>query len=267
MPTSVLNGTRYAFIDEGEGPLLVFGHGLLASREMFRAQIDALSDRYRVISLDWPGHGESDWPRAGGWTFWDLAEDSAALVRQLGEEQAVFAGLSQGGFAFMRLALKRPQVVRGLILMDTSAKPEPAENQEPYRHLAEILRHGSDQERRGAAEIAATILYGEPWRQANPEQLEHEIEIMLAHPREGLYAAAHAVFDRDDISDRIGEITAPTLVMCGELDTATVPDRSEQIAAAIPNSELVMIPAAGHHSAIENPAPVTVAIERFLATL
>lgn len=267
MPTTTLNGTRYAYTDEGQGPLVIFGHGLLASREMFRAQIDALCDRYRVVSLDWPGHGESDWRRSGGWTFWDLADDAAALLRHLGSEQAVFAGLSQGGFAFMRLAMKRPEMVRGLILMDTSAGPEPAEHLDGYRQLADVLRHGSDEERYNIAGVCAGILYGEPWREGNPETLEHELQIMLGHPREGLYAAAHSVFDRDDVTDRLGEISAPTLVICGELDAATVPEKSETLAREIPNAELVMIPDAGHHSAIENPAPVTAAIERFLESL
>ena len=267
MPAITLNGTRYAYVDEGAGPLVVFGHGLLASKEMFREQMDVLKDRYRVVSLDWPGHGESDWRRSGRWTFWELGDDAAALVRRLGEQSAVFVGLAQGGFAFMRLALKRPEMVRGLVLIDSSAGPENAERLPGYLKLADTLRHGSDQERRQIAETAATIMYGRPWREANPEALEREIEIMLAHPREGLYAAAHSVFDRDDVTDRLPEIAAPTLVICGDLDEATVPEESRRLAERIDGAELVMIPGAGHHSPIETPGPVTDALERFLGAL
>jgi pimeloyl-ACP methyl ester carboxylesterase len=88
--------------------MVVFGHGLLAGREMFRPQIDALKHRYRCVSVDWPGHGDTGF-RSDGWTMWDMGRDAAALVEHLGEEQAVFAGLSQGGMAFMRLALERPR--------------------------------------------------------------------------------------------------------------------------------------------------------------
>ena len=267
MPEATVNGTRYAYVEQGSGPLVFFGHGLLASKEMFRAQIDALSDRYRCVSVDWPGHADSG-PPPEGWDFWRMAEDTAEFVRDvLGETTGVFCGLSQGGFGFMRLALRHPEMVRGLVLMDTSAAPEPAENLEPYRELAEAVRNGDDETRRGATGVAAAILYGQTWRDANPEALEHEIQLMLSHDREGQYVADHAVFDRDDISDQISAITAPTLVICGEDDIATVPEKSQFIASQIAGSELVMIPDAGHHSALENPEPVTAAIEAFLARI
>jgi pimeloyl-ACP methyl ester carboxylesterase len=267
MPEATVNGTKYAYVEEGSGPLVLFGHGLLASKEMFRAQIDALSDRYRVVSVDWPGHTDSG-PPPEGWDFWRMADDTAVLVREvLGEAEGVFCGLSQGGFGFMRLALTRPEMVRGLVLMDTSAGPEPEENLEGYRALAEAILHGDEETRRGAASAAAMVLYGQTWRDANPEKLEHEIELMLAHEPAGQYAADHAVFDRDDISDQISGITAPTLVICGEEDIATVPEKAQFIREQIAGAKLVMIPAAGHHSALENPEPVTAAIEEFLATL
>jgi pimeloyl-ACP methyl ester carboxylesterase len=265
MPEATVTGTRYAYIDEGSGPLVLFGHGLLASKEMFRAQIDALSDRFRVVSVDWPGHAGSG-PPPEGWDFWRMAEDTASLVRDvLGETEGVFAGLSQGGFGFMRLALRHPDMVRGLILMDTSAGPEPAENLEPYQQLAGAMLHGDDEVRLAAASAAAGILYGATWRAMNPEGLEHEIALMLGHDRDGQYAAEQAVFTRDDISDQIASISAPTLVVCGEEDVATVPEKAQFIAAQIADAELVMIPEAGHHSALENPGPVNEAIERFLA--
>lgn len=266
MPTATLNGVSYAYVDAGSGPLVVFGHGLLGSREMFRAQIDALSDRYRCVSVDWPGHGESGW-REDGWTLEDMADDAAALVRALGAERAVFAGLSQGGMAFMRLALRRPELVAGLVLMDTSAGPEVPETLPQYRELARILREGSDEERAAIMPVVQGILYGPKWVAANPQGAAHERELMLSHPREGLFLAAQAVFGRGDVLAALGSVGAPTLVICGEDDVATPPERSREIVAAIPGASLVTIPDAGHHSAIENPAPVTAAMESFLAEL
>jgi pimeloyl-ACP methyl ester carboxylesterase len=253
-----------AYTAEGSGPLILFGHGLLADRHMFDAQIAALRDRYRCVSVDWPGHGESGYD-AGGWDFYDLGRQAADLVSSLGEERAIFAGLSQGGMIFMRLALENPDIVRGLILMDTSAGPENAETLPQYEQLREALVSGDDATREATVDIVATILYGEPWRNANPDGVAHERALMLGHPREGLDLACRAVFDRDDVTERLGEISAPTLVICGELDAATTPDLSEVLAARIAGAELAMIPDAGHHSPIENPAPVTAAIESFLS--
>jgi 3-oxoadipate enol-lactonase len=271
VPTATLNGTPYAYIDEclcppthPRPPLVVFGHGLLAGREMFRAQIDALKDRYRCVSLDWPGHGDTGFA-PGGWTMWDMGRDAAALVEELGEEQAIFAGLSQGGMAFMRLAIERPAIVRALILMDTSSGPEDPAARPMYEQLSEGLLHGDEATRSALMDTVQTILFGAPWRAREPEALAREKVHMLAHDRQGQYLAARAVFDRDDVTERLGEIRAPTLVLCGTEDTATVPDRARALAERIPGAELQWIEGAGHHSALEEPEAVTRAIEAFLA--
>jgi pimeloyl-ACP methyl ester carboxylesterase len=266
MPYATVNGTRYAYDEAGEGQLLLFGHGLLASRAMFRAQMDALSDRYRCVSIDWPGHGESGW-REEGFSFYDLAEDAAALIGELGAERAILAGLSQGGMIFMRLALTHPELVEALILLDTSAAPEPAETKPAYEQMAEILRDGDDEQRRQLVPLVQNVLYGQTWLRGEPGGAEHEAEVILGHPPAGVYAAWRAVADRDDITARLGEIAAPTLVICGAEDVATPPDRARELQAGIPGAELVWIPEAGHHSPIENPAPVTEALEMFLERL
>jgi 3-oxoadipate enol-lactonase len=263
VPTATLNRTPYAYVDEGSGPLVVLGHGLLAGREMFRAQIDALKDRYRCVSLDWPGHGDSGFDPSG-WTMWDMGRDAAALVDHLGEERAVFAGLSQGGMAFMRLALERPEMVDGLILMDTSAGPEDRGARPRYEQLTEGLLHGDDATRSALMDTVLTIMFSAAWRAREPEALAREKAHMLAHDRQGQHRAAWTVFERDDVTDRLGEIAAPTLVLCGTEDVATVPDRSRALAERIPGAELVWIDGAGHHSPVEEPEAVNRALAAFL---
>jgi pimeloyl-ACP methyl ester carboxylesterase len=263
MPFATVDGTRYAYEEAGEGPLLLFGHGLLASRAMFRAQVEALSDRFRCVSIDWPGHGESGW-REEGFTFDDLARDAAAVIGELGAERAILAGLSQGGMIFMRLALTRPELVEALILMDTSAAPEPAETKPQYEQLAQILRDGDEEQRRQVVPLVQNVLYGQTWLRREPGAAAHEADVILGHPPAGVYLAWRAVADREDITARLGEITAPTLVICGAEDVATPPDRARKLQAGIPGAELAWIPEAGHHSPIENPAVVIEAIEMFL---
>jgi pimeloyl-ACP methyl ester carboxylesterase len=266
MPTIEVNGVPYGYVDEGSGPLVLFGHGLLANREMFRAQIDALKDRYRCVSIDWPGHGESGW-RAGGFSFDDLAEDAAALVGLLGGAPAVLVGLSQGGMVFMRLAYRFPEIVRGLVLLDTTAGPENAESRPAYEQLAVMMRDGDEAARAQAVAAASLVLFGERWRTARPDLLAFEQQEMLRIPRDGGYLAARAVFDRDDVHARVGGIAAPTLVLTGEDDVATPPELGRRLAEAIPGARFELIPAAGHHAPIENPAAVTAELELFLANL
>jgi pimeloyl-ACP methyl ester carboxylesterase len=261
-----VNGVAYSYIDEGSGPLVVFGHGLLAGKEMFRAQIDALRDRYRCVSMDWPGHGSSSW-RPAGWTFDHMVEDTAELVRALGESRAVFVGLSQGGMVFMRLAVRNPEMVRGLVLLDTTASTEDRESLPVYEQLAVAIRDGDEATRSGAVDAAQQVLYGATWRESDPEGLAREKATILEHPRDGGYLAARAVFDRDDFREHVAKISAPTLVLCGEEDTATPPEHSRHLADSIPGARLEMIPGAGHHSPIENPSAVTAHVELFLASL
>src|SRR4051794_25475296 len=237
MATVDVNGVGYAYIDEGSGPLVVFGHGLLAGKEMFRAQIDALSDRYRCVSLDWPGHGSSAW-RPAGWTFEHMVDDTVELVRALGEDRAVLVGLSQGGMVFMRLAYRHPDMVRGLVLLDTSAGRENQESLPVYEQLAVAMRDGDEATRAGAVDAAQQVLYGATWRSANPDGLAREKEMMLNHPREGGYLAARAVFDRDDVLGQVSGIAAPTLVLCGDEDVATPPEHARALADAIPGAQL-----------------------------
>ena len=94
--TTEPNGQRYAYLDEGEGPLVVFGHGVLADKSMFEAQIEALRDRYRCVSLDWPGHTGSGY-REKGWSFYDMADDSVALASELKAAGADLVDCSTGG--------------------------------------------------------------------------------------------------------------------------------------------------------------------------
>jgi 3-oxoadipate enol-lactonase len=267
VPAATVNGRSYAYVDEGSSPgrpMIVFGHGLLADREMFRAQMDALRDRYRCVSVDWPAHGESGFA-PDGWTMWDMGRDAGALAEDLGEERAVFAGLSQGAMAFMRLAMERPDAVAALVLMDTSAAAVEPDARPEHEQLAERLLHGDDATRSALMDTLQTIMYSAAWRAREPERLAREKVQMLAYDRHGQYLAGRAVFDRDDVTERLGEITAPTLVLCGTEDTATPPDHSRVLAERITGAELVWIEGAGHHSAVEEPEAVTRALEAFLA--
>jgi pimeloyl-ACP methyl ester carboxylesterase len=166
---------------------------------------------------------------------------------------------------FMRLAMAHPELVERLILLDTSAGPENPDTLPAYEQLREGMHAADDATRAQLAQTVVGILYGPSWRERDPEGVEHEIALMLAHDREGQYRATRAVFDRDDVTAQLGSITAPTLVIVGEDDGATPPERAREIADAIAGARLVTIPAAGHHTPIENPAPVTAAIEEFLA--
>ena len=134
MPYADVNGQRICYEDSGgDGPPVIFSHGFLMDREMFAAQVAALSPEYRVVTWDERGFGETEFD-GEPFTYWDSARDCLGLLDQLGIGEAVLGGMSQGGFLSLRAALLAPDRVRAL---------------DPHRHA--VRRRGS----RAAARVSA----------------------------------------------------------------------------------------------------------------
>ena len=116
-----VDGCRLAYWDVGRGPTIVFSHGLLLSKAMYRDQIDALSADFRCVAFDHPGQGESD-PLPGSVTSIDTCADRAiALIEGLDLAPVHFVGLSMGGYTGMRVAARRNDLVASLTNLATTA--------------------------------------------------------------------------------------------------------------------------------------------------
>ncbi len=264
MPNLTLDGVTLSYIDTGAGPeTIVFSHGFLMSQDLFAPQIAALKDRYRCIAYDHRGQAGSSVPE-GGYDIDTVAEDARGLIEALGLGPVHFVGLSMGGFVGMRLAIRHPELLTSLVLMDTSADEEP--HQMKYKALgliAKLFGLGV------VADRSMNILFGQsfmtdPARAAERATWKAHIS---SHDRNGVLKALRGVTDRASVYDRLGQITTPTLVLTGEEDVATVPDKGRRIAGAIPGAAFALIPKAGHSAPVENPAAVTEAIARFIAEL
>jgi pimeloyl-ACP methyl ester carboxylesterase len=264
MPVKHINGARIHYEECGSGPeTLVFSHGLLMSGEMFRGQVETLGGLYRCITYDHRGQGGSE-VTAAGYDMDSITGDAAALIGELDAAPCHFAGLSMGGIVGLRLALRHPELVKTLILMDTSADPEPAANRGPYRRLALVGRWFGF---RLVVNRVLRIMFGrtflaDPAREAERERWKRHL---LGLDRRGTYRAAHGVIDREGVHEMLGRIETPTLILVGDEDVATVPAKAERLHAAIRGSKLVVIPGAGHSSSIEQPELVAAAIRDFLA--
>jgi pimeloyl-ACP methyl ester carboxylesterase len=264
MPKLRVNGVELYYEDVGSGPqTIVFAHGLLWSCRMFDAQIAALKDRYRCVSFDFRGQGQTEVTK-DGYDMDTLYEDAAALIKALNLAPCHFAGLSMGGFIGMRLAARRPELLRSLILMETSADPEPAENIPRYRQLARVARYIGF---RPAAGRVMWVMFGKTFMTDPARAAERKLwqQRMASNDRKGILRALNGVIERKPIYDELGQVTLPTLILVGDEDVATVPAKAQRIHEAIAGSRLVTIPHAGHTSSVEEPQAVTAAIEEFLA--
>ena len=265
MPKVKVNGVELFYKESGKGPeTVVFSHGLLMDHSMFEAQRAALEPNYRVIAYDHRGQGESEDP-GNGQDMDTLTTDAAALIQALSAAPCHFAGLSMGGFVGMRLAARRPLLVRTLTLMNTGPDREQWFNRLRYGFLARLVAVT------GAAPftgIAVKQLFGKTTRQ-DPAQrpMLEDWTNKLKRRRRNIAEALSGVMNRREVtSDELRSIGCPTLVIAGEDDTARPPDDSERLASFIPGARLVRIPGSGHSSSLEKPEAVTQAIRELIAS-
>ncbi|MDP3858817.1 MAG: alpha/beta fold hydrolase [Stagnimonas sp.] len=260
MPYAAINGQQLHYLDTGgAGAAIVFSHGLLMDHAMFAPQIKALKDRYRVIAWDERGHGLTN-DASAPFSYYDSADDLAGLLAQLGVRQAVFAGMSQGGYLSLRAALRHPALVQALILIDTQAGPEAADTLPQYEQLIQTwMAQGL------SAEMATTIehiVLGAGYARA-PAWKQKWAAVRPAN----LAQIFHTLASRDDIRGELSRIRVPTLVIHGEADAAIPLSAAEAMTAALPNARLEVIPGAGHAANLTHPEQVTPLIERFLGSL
>ncbi|MFC1796133.1 alpha/beta hydrolase [Pseudomonadota bacterium] len=263
MPYLDIRHSSIYYEETGSGSeTLVFSHGLLMSSEMFRDQVKAFSSRYRCIAYDHRGQGRSGVSKTG-YDMDSLTDDAVELIRQLDCAPCHFAGLSMGGFVGMRLAIHHPELVKSLILMETTADPEPEENKGPYRRLAFVGRWLSY---RLVANPVMKIMFGNTFLQdpVRSETRAYWKKHLMSLRRTGTSKAAHGVIDREGVYDQLGRIDTPTLILVGDEDVATPLPKSERMHEAIRNSKLQVIPNAGHSVTIEEPAAITAAMKEFL---
>lgn len=247
--------------DVGEGRPVVFAHGTLMDRTMFAPQLEALADGYRAVAYDLRARTDRYEP---GYDLADLVEDCDALLDGLGEERAVLAGMSMGGFMALRFALAYPERVDGLILIDSIAAPHDPTEQETYGQLVDPLEGSHDPVPRSLAEGVTGYLFGETTRADNPGLVERWVDRWATYPGGAVYNELHSWLDRPDVTDRLEEIDVPVLIVHGEEDPSIDPSRAEPMLESLPDARMEVIPEAGHTSNLERPEPVNDAILSFL---
>lgn len=259
MATVKVNGVELFYKESGNGAeAVVFSHGFLMDHSMFEAQRAVLEPHFRVIAYDHRGQGQSQDPGKGHHMD-TLSTDAASLIQALDAAPCHFVGLSMGGFIGLRLAARRPALLRTLTLMNTGAGSEPLFRRFRFRFLAQMVRLLGPAPFSG---MAVKELFGETTRR-NPavwamlEQWQLKIRTRPRHVAETLLAIAN----RTGLSqDELISIQCPTLIIAGEEDTARPPVDSKLMASIIPGSHLVTIPACGHSSSLEAPEAVNAAI-------
>jgi pimeloyl-ACP methyl ester carboxylesterase len=256
---------RLAYSDDGPGPAVVLLHGFPLSRAMWEEQVSGIGSTYRIIAPDLRGHGASPAPE-GVYTMDEMADDVVELLDSLSiSERIVLGGLSMGGYVALSLVVRYPERVRGLMLFDTRAgadTPEAAQNRETGART--ILAADSAKEF-----VDATVpkLFSPMTLEQRGERVELLRAVMENNTPRGIAGALRGMAIRPDRRADLPGIQVPTLVLVGEHDVITPPAEAKALAAAIPKSQLEVIPESGHMAPYENPSAANAVILRFLKSL
>ncbi len=224
---------------------------------MWAEQLSALRDR-RVLAADFPGFGRKSPGEASLDAF---ARDVLDEMDRAGMGEAVWVGLSMGGYVAFRVHELAPERVAGLVLADTRAGADDKAGRE--KRTAQATKVRAD----GVGWMPDALLpalLGETTRSEHPHMVERVRRLIGDANPEGVARALESMRDRPDSTSSLPAIHCPVLVLVGEEDTLTPPAESRAIAAAVPDGRLVVIPGAGHLSNIEAPEAFNRALVSFL---
>ncbi|WP_003293558.1 3-oxoadipate enol-lactonase [Stutzerimonas stutzeri] len=260
MPTLNLADTNlnYRFDGPEHAPVLVLSNSLGTDLHMWDEQIPAFAEHFRVLRYDTRGHGHSS-VTPGPYSIEQLGGDVLAMLDGLGIEQFSFCGLSMGGLIGQWLGIHAGARLQRLVLCNTGAKI--GTEQIWNERIASVL-DGREQAMR-AMRDAAIGRWFTPAFSERAEQACKRIADMIAATTPDGYAANCAAVRDADYRGQLGEVRAPTLVVCGTRDPVTTVEHGEFIQANIPGAELVAFEAA-HLSNVEAGAAFTRHVLDFL---
>jgi 3-oxoadipate enol-lactonase len=247
--------------DKAPRHTVVLSHALGCDLTMWDGLANQLSEDCRVIAYDHRGHGSSEAPE-GAYSMADLADDAAALLRELNSGPVVWVGLSMGGMAGQELALRHPSLVRALVLANTTSGYPEAAREAWRQRIATVQTQGID----AIADAVMGRYFHDEFRAGQAATVARFRRRVVGTDVVGYAGCCHAV-GTVDTTARLGAIKAPTLVIAGELDQGTPVEMSRTLVDGIAGAQLVVLKDASHLSYIEQPQAFTEAVRTFVAGL
>jgi 3-oxoadipate enol-lactonase len=277
MPIAAVDSIELYYEEQGSGDPLLLIMGLAADCTAWLFQVPDFARHYRTIVFDNRGVGRSSKP-AGSYTIRQMADDAAGLLDVLGIARAHVVGVSMGGMIAQELALRHPQRVRGLVLGCTF--PEPDADIERQREFS-VARFGGTVTASGEVQIDVSAVDPMSFFQHllpavfNQEfidtQLPRLIELFggalqYGFSLEAILGQVAAVMSHKT-TDRLHQITSPTLVITGDADRLVPPANSDILAKHIPDARLVKVRGGSHGFNFETPEIFNQEVLNFLATV
>jgi len=255
-----INGINIGYSDEGAGEPVIFIHAFPLGQAMWDKQVAAIKDRYRAITIDLRGFGDSDAPE-GVYEISQMADDVRELMRRLSIEKATLVGISMGGYVSFAFYRAYPESVRAMVLADTRAGADTEEGRERREKAAEKA------EREGARAIADDMIpmfFTDATIEQRADIVQRTRTIIEANSPRAIAAAQRGMAARFDSNDLLSTMNFPVLVIVGSEDKLTPVKDAEAMTAAIPGAELRVIKGASHISNMERAEEFNAALKDFL---
>jgi pimeloyl-ACP methyl ester carboxylesterase len=230
---------------------------------MWAKQEEGLSSQFRVITIDLRGHGESDAPLRH-YSLDQAADDVHGLLDYLSIRQAVFVGLSMGGYILFAFYRKYAQCVKGLVLADTRAQADTDEGKLARFEMAQIAHK---QGPRAIADIMIPKLLSPVTIQTRPKLVQCVRTMIEGNQVSGITGDLMAMAERPDSIPLLKQVTCPAQIIVGELDIPTPPSDAKLMVDWMPNARLTIIPGAAHLSNLERPDPFNDTVRSFVADI
>jgi pimeloyl-ACP methyl ester carboxylesterase len=252
MPAIDRDGVKIHYEVHGSGPALLLTHGYSSTSAMWQGQIEALSQRHRLVLWDMRGHGQSDYPGdPAAYSEAMTVADMAALLDAIGAATAIVGGLSLGGYMSLAFYRAHPDRVRALLIIDTGPGFKKDDAREAWNRRAHET--GDRFEREGLAVLQSG---------------SRERSTVSHRDATGLARAARGMLTQRDarVIESLPDIKVPSLVVVGADDTPFLA-ASDYMAAKIPGAKKAVIPSAGHAVNIDQPQAFIDAVLPFLDAL
>ncbi len=261
MPLATVNGLEIHYRVTGEGRPVVLVHGFTGNSRNWALTVPALRPYFRLVSPDLRGHGLSAKPtQPEDYLLEAMAEDVVQLIHHLGLHGCHLVGHSMGGMIAQMVALSQPQLLKSLVLVDTSAEPPSILRVQERAKLVQIARE------KGMEAVWEAQLNLNPQAEelrAQPEFLQVWKEQFLLTSREAYIYCAQSIASRRPLLEELRSLTLPVLIVCGDKDEPFL-EPSIRMHRAIPGSRLHIIPNCGHTPQIERPQQFNEALLAFL---
>ncbi len=259
MPKAHINGAELYFDDTASGDeTALFIPGLAWGTRLFHAQVAALEGRYRCVTVEPRGQGRSEVTK-NGYELDNVASDIAGLIEHLHIQPCHLVGHSLGGSAAVRVAARRPELVRSLALLNATADEDPLWDRVLFRSLSyavELFGMGLVDDRLVETMFGETFL-NDRSRAAEREEARHQF---LSNDQTGIARAVRGWLRSRPVMNELPNVTAPTLVVAGEEDAVVKPDRSRKLAEGVRNGRFLLLPKCGHSAPVEAAGAVNAAL-------